>query len=220
MALQHSPSIVTSGLVLYLDAGNPRSYSGSGTTWADVSGNNYNGTLINGPTYTSGTGGYFNFDGVDDRIDVNITSTPMQTSGPLTLSCWMYRNGDGMVFSAGGYYGLFAGGGFWYWNGNPNWVSYSCPVAVPSSTWCHYCLVYNNSTNPIFYINGVAYTSTGTYAAPSPFGSSIFRIGEYTVYTPYSPFNGRVAVSQFYNRALSSAEITQNFNALRGRYGV
>ena len=64
MTVNANPYIVTSGLVLNLDAGNPRSYIGSGTSWVDVSNNNLNSvTLNNSPTYTSGTSGYFTFDG-------------------------------------------------------------------------------------------------------------------------------------------------------------
>jgi hypothetical protein len=220
LAITYSPKIVTDGLVLCLDAANPKSYPGSGTTWFDISGQGKNGILTNGPTYTSGINGYFNFDATDDYVEVNITSSPMQTTHPITLEIWMYRVGGGMLVSAGGYYGLFAAGTFWYWNNNPNWVYYNCPVSVPSNTWCHYCLTFNGSNNPVFYINSQSYTSTGTFAAPSPFGSSILRIGEYTVYRPYSPFGGRVAQTRFYNRVLSAQEIQQNFNATRGRYGI
>ena len=75
MALSHSPSIVTNGLVFCVDAASPRSYPNSGTTWYNVSGAGFNGTLINGPTHTSGVNGYFTFDGVDDYVSVNQTLT-------------------------------------------------------------------------------------------------------------------------------------------------
>ncbi len=63
MAFIHSPKLVTSGLVLCLDAANKLSYPGSGTSWYDLSGNNYNGTLTNGPTFNNGNGGSIVFDG-------------------------------------------------------------------------------------------------------------------------------------------------------------
>ena len=222
MGISASPNIVQDGLTLMLDAADRNSYPGTGTTWYDMSGTGRNGIFTNGPSFSSVNGGYISFDGTDDYVQVDITSTAMQTSGPLTLCAWVYRNGtnNGMIFSAGGYYGLFAGGTFWYWNNSPNWVYYFCPGTIPSNQWYHYCLTYNNSTNPIFYINGVAYTSTGTYAAPSAFGSSILRLGEYSVYLPYSPFNGRIASYNFYNRALSASEVLQNYNALRTRFNL
>ena len=69
MALSHSPSIITQNLVLCLDAGNSKSYPGSGTTWTDLSGNGNNGTLRNSPTYSVDNLGKIVFDGVDDDID-------------------------------------------------------------------------------------------------------------------------------------------------------
>ena len=75
MALSHSPLIVTDGLVLCLDAANKKSYSGSGTTWTDRSGNGNNGTLVNGPTFDSGNGGSIDFDGVDDNVNLGNDSS-------------------------------------------------------------------------------------------------------------------------------------------------
>ena len=68
MATRYSPAIVTSGLVLCLDAANPRSYSGTGTTWTDLSGNGYNGTLVNSPTFSQGV---FTFNGSTNYINVS-----------------------------------------------------------------------------------------------------------------------------------------------------
>ena len=70
MGLAHSPKIVTNGLVLCLDAGNTKSYPGSGTAWTDLSGRGNNGTLTNGPTYSSTNGGSVVFDAVDDYVTV------------------------------------------------------------------------------------------------------------------------------------------------------
>ena len=68
--LTHSPRIITDGLVLCLDAANRQSYPGSGTVWTDLAGSN-NGTLTNGPTFSSANGGSIVFDGVDDFIELN-----------------------------------------------------------------------------------------------------------------------------------------------------
>jgi hypothetical protein len=74
MGLGHSPSIVRDGLVLYLDAANPKSYPGSGTTWFDLKGTS-NSTLSNGPTFVNSNKGYFSFDGVNDYTQINIPTT-------------------------------------------------------------------------------------------------------------------------------------------------
>jgi len=86
--LAHSPRIITDGLVLCLDAGNPKSYPGSGTTWTDLSGNGNNGTLTNGPTYNSGNLGSLVFDGVNDYVNLGDLDLP----APFTLSIWFKGN--------------------------------------------------------------------------------------------------------------------------------
>ena len=75
MSVSNGPSIVTSGLVLSLDAADKNSYPGSGTTWADLSGNTNNGTLTNGPTFSSANQGSIVFDGVDDSCILPLTNT-------------------------------------------------------------------------------------------------------------------------------------------------
>jgi hypothetical protein len=87
MALSHSPKIVTDGLVLCLDAGDGKSYSGSGTTWTDRSGNGYDGTLTNGPTFDSANGGSLVFDGVNDYAKVN--SVDLSSTNNITVSFWV-----------------------------------------------------------------------------------------------------------------------------------
>ena len=69
MSINYNPRIVTDGLVLLLDAGNTKSYPGTGTTWTDISRNGNNGTLTNGPTFDSANGGSLVFDGVDDYVN-------------------------------------------------------------------------------------------------------------------------------------------------------
>lgn len=85
------PNIITDGLVLALDAGNTKSYPGSGTTWNDVSGNGNNGTLINGPTFDTGNGGSVVFDGVDDHFTTSTTPTELLGNPSFTISMWVKR---------------------------------------------------------------------------------------------------------------------------------
>jgi hypothetical protein len=94
MGVFAGPEIAESGLVLALDAGNLKSYPGSGTTWTDLSGNGNTGTLVNGVGYVGTNGGSLSFDGVDD--DITITSYQLSTSdssAPYTLSAWINRTG-------------------------------------------------------------------------------------------------------------------------------
>jgi hypothetical protein len=86
MGLSHSPSIITQNLVLCLDAANPKSYPGSGTTWTDLSGNGNTGTLVNGVGYNSGNLGSLSFDGVNDYVNYIIlnSSASATTIGTVT----------------------------------------------------------------------------------------------------------------------------------------
>jgi len=90
MSLNHSPSIVTDGLVLCLDAANQRSYPKSGTTWSDLAGAN-DGTLTNGPTFDSNNGGSLVFDGTNDYINASLPSE-IDTSQDLSINIWFYYN--------------------------------------------------------------------------------------------------------------------------------
>ena len=92
MAGNNGPKIVRSGLQLHLDAADRKSYPGSGTTWFDLSGNSRHGTLLNGPVFNSGNGGYISFDGVDDYVNIpNATNLNNLGSQDFTVSMWVYR---------------------------------------------------------------------------------------------------------------------------------
>ena len=90
MGLAHSPRIVTEGLVLALDAGNTKSYPGSGTTWTDLSGKGNNGSLtsMNGNNYNSANGGYLDFDGSIDQINCGSSDDFAFGTGDFTIEFW------------------------------------------------------------------------------------------------------------------------------------
>ena len=83
------PNIVDNGLVLYLDAGNRKSYTSGSTTWFDKSGFNNNGTLTNGPTFDSGNGGNIVFDGADDYGIIPDSNILSFTNAQMTVSAWV-----------------------------------------------------------------------------------------------------------------------------------
>lgn len=232
--------IVTNGLLFNLDAGNVESYPGSGTTWTDLSGNNINGTLTNGPTFNSANGGSIVFDGSDDYCIFDTTSFPSGNS-PFTMEVFVKKNVVTTVpiFA----YGRDQVGG----NSIPVLLLYSSNLigltfgsttgdvfsttALSSGVWYHVCASYTTSQTKI-YVNGVLENSTnyssanvildntvngnkGALAAQfSPFGN---------ISGPprrYGTFTGNIAKVALYNRALTNSEILQNFNALRGRFGL
>ena len=222
MALAHSPSIVTSGLVFCVDAGNPRSYSGSGTTWADISGNAFNSTLTNGPTYTSGVNGYFTFDGVDDFSSVPINAAFNTPS--VTFEVWAYLQtiSDRHILYVN-------------WQGNALEVNSDRSVvmynygsagqqgagssagAINWGTWNHLVGVYDNGAQALYlYVNG-ALLATRTSTPSTIYSVSTHAISGVAF---GGEVNGRISVVRHYNIALSASQILQNFNAIRGRYGI
>lgn len=223
-----TPSIVTSGLVMNLDAGNSASYPGSGTTWTDLSGLGTNGTLTNGPTFNSSNSGSIVLDGSNDYVAFDYD---LRTN--WSYECWVLKN----VSTSFAFLGLGPTGvtssAISIALGNPNsttlrfgfWANDTdFPIATTlTNTWYHYCFTYNHSSpfTKKCYRNGVEISGTPVQTQAQFIGTGTVRIG-----ATYGPSvndayaNGRFAISRLYNRVLSQAEITQNFNALRGRYGI
>jgi hypothetical protein len=216
--------IVRDGLVLNLDAGNLSSYSGSGTTWTDVSGLGNNGTLTNGPTYSSANGGSIVFDGTNDYVTINQTlSTPFTITGFVrytdqakTLNTFINTNPHTVLAISLNRTGT---GDIYVYIGNGS--SWLATPAIISSTnmivnqWYQVSFTTTGSGSTL-YLNG---NSVGTSIySPSGWGSTyylgtiIIASGEY--------LRGNIANTQIYNRALTASEIQQNYNALATRYGL
>lgn len=220
MAISYNSSIVTTGLILCLDAGNPRSYSGTGTAWNDASGNNNNGTLTNGPTYNSSNLGSIVFDGIDDYVDCG-NATSLQLATTLTLESWCNptsTSGLGNMIQKnqnGGYRFRIQNGDLWaYSNGN---YALASGAICTNNNWWH-CVATFGPSGIVCYVNGTQVASTGTAYTPSSVTVGNLQIG---CYAPGSEtFNGRISIARIYNRVLTVAEILQNFNATRGRYGI
>lgn len=220
MAIAYNSSIVTNGLVLCLDAGSPRSYPGSGTNWYDASGSGSNGLMVNGPTYNSSNLGSIVFDGVDDYVDCG-NATTLQLASAVTLESWCNptsTSGLGNMIQKNqnaGYRFRIQNGDLWaYSNGNSAVAS---GAQCTNGNWWH-CVATFGSGGIICYVNGVQVASTGTAYTPSSVSAGNLQIG---CYAPASEtFNGKISIARVYNRVLSAAEVLQNFNATRGRYGV
>lgn len=223
MATSYSPKVNTVGLVFYLDAANPKSYPRTGTIWNDLSGNRINGTLTLGPTFNGADGGSIVFDGADDYV---ICAGSITTSTGTFIS-WIKRNGtqaqfDGIVFSRStnvtgiNFYTSNQLG--YHWNGAINTYEWPSGLTIPNSTWCM-CAVSVAASSATAYIcqssgitsavNSVSHTSTVI---------DDINIGRDEFSTRL--FSGSVASAFIYNRALTSAEIGQIFNATRTRFGV
>lgn len=227
MAFIHSPKIVTDGLVLALDAGNRKSYPGSGTTWNDLSGNNYSGSLTNGPTFSSTNGGGFVFDGVNDYGRIQ-NFNPINVQGPGTIMYWgsfsnlgsasVVRNSLSLLNSGAGVPALQIGtrnatGTVWK-TGGTTLLSYTTPTLNVITNWC---LTFNGASLQM-YINGELTNST-TSAANQTGTATDFYIATFDT-NPSEPFAGTIYTIVIYNRILSATEVLQNYNATRTRFGV
>jgi hypothetical protein len=230
MAIGYNPRVVTDGLVLALDAGNTKSYPGTGTTWTDLSGNSNNGTLTNGPTYSSANGGSLVFDGSDDYGSIS-SVTP--DTGDFTIG-FIYQltgsTGRGGLFErkpTSPYNGFSLGQG-----ASNNWAfaisgtsDYNNRIVVdfdyPSlNTWYFDVAVYSNGNTVSAYRNGSFVssdtgTSQGNLSAQGTRTDFLIANRDLATSLPV-----KVAQVQVYNRALSASEVQQNFNALRGRFGI
>jgi hypothetical protein len=229
------PEITTTGLVLELDAGNAKSYPGSGTAWTDLSGVGNSGTLTN-VTY-AGTPAYMSFASASSST-VSLGTVLNYTTGAFSFSYWIYlgsyttSNGvQGPVpffkgaYQQNGYYNQIASDGGIVFATNQSAAvqnTFAASGSVPLTTWKNICVTRSGASARI-YVNGVDATSvSGTHINPAS-SAEIFRVGSYNqtsggVFTIY----GNMRISKFagYNTALPATEILQNFNALRGRYGV
>lgn len=219
--------IVKNGLVINLDAGDTRSYPQTGTIWRDLSPSANNGTLANGPTFNSANGGSVVFDGTDDCVNLPINSLTFGT-GTFSLEAWVYPtslSGIDMVYASQssnevGHIALIhtaAGSGFCLieYDGSTRKNANVGSVAI-INTWYHLVGIRNASNQYILYVNTVPtnpVTSTLSLTSNSP------KIGVNPA-TNSEIWQGRIANFKAYNRALSEAEIKQNFNAYRWRYGL
>jgi hypothetical protein len=239
-------NIVTNGLVLHLDAGRAASYGGDGTIWRDLSGQNNNGTLQGGVGFTVDDGGSLIFDGVNDSV-VTSTRTPnteFQYTSEFTISSWCRiteNSGEGYIVnnritdangtSYSGWGLLHVNGSIWgFVGGYPGVLSWR-KVIISTTTfdnlvynkWAH--ITYLNTGNAgeqKIYINGIDSTLSAFDDTSPPYtinysnGNSRIYIGLDATFPHY--ITGNIAQVSIYNRALSAAEVQQNYNALVGRY--
>lgn len=236
MGISAGPDIIQDGLVLNLDASDKNSYPGLGTTWFDISGNGYNGTLINGPTFNSGNGGSIVFDGVDDHVTVNVNSWIRSLSSAYTFSSFFYLN----ISDGGAPYSLMTypndsnnNDGFWQHLNLGNWLwrtednisgelggNVEAPSTFTAGNWYYETtIVKTNSLS--FYRNGnlVANISTSfNWANLRNDGTAYLYLG--TGYGESYYMNGRISSFQMYNKELSASEILQNYNSTKSRFGL
>ena len=219
MAVGYNPSIVSDGLVFFIDPANLRSYSGSGLTAYGLVGN-IGGALVNGTGFSSANNGSFFFDGSNDYISEPNNSIFNFASGFLTISVWVnFSNVSGQKSiitnyqSATGWAIQLYTGVIITTSGDYNILTGT--TIIQANTWYHIS-VTGSSNSYKLYINsqseGNIHTGSVTFSSAGPLRMGQIANAHY--------LNGNIGQVQIYNRALSQQEILQNFNATRFRYGV
>jgi hypothetical protein len=219
MAIRGGPDIVDDGLVLALDAGNKKSYPGSGTTWTDLSGNGRNTSKggTQSPTYPEwNSSGYFTFTGGTtgtnfSRFDVS--NIPSMNEITVEVFHYSTQSGGHVIRASNSVYQIGPDG----YTAGTNFNDIRCNRLDTLNTWICDSLTFNGMTL-IGYRNGLQY-STATRGSSTTIATSTARIG--TRNDAFSAhYVGNIASVKIYNRALTAQEIQQNFNATRSRFNI
>lgn len=218
------PTIVSEGLILYLDAGSPNSYRTEfGSTWKDISGYGYNGTLVNSPTYSSLNGGNFLFDKTNDYVNLgNVIGSPTN----FTIDVWVRNttSGQGGILSKG----LVNDNNEWgltFGYSNPTLIvaRYKSPTQQLTFPWTGYTTGFHNivyavsgSNSSSLYVDNVLVASNSITASPGA-NTENLQVAYHGV---QYYFDGNIAIVRMYNTTLNTTQINQNFNALRTRFDL
>jgi hypothetical protein len=216
MGLKHHPKVVTNGLVMYVDAANTRSYSGTGLTTNGLVGG-VGGALVNGTGFSTTDDGYFIFDGSNDYINFGNSSLLQQSSG--TISAWTKTSAPG-----GGFRGIIAkqlAYGLFYADSvlvTFDWgtgATRSTGLNISDNTWKNVVMTYQSgvTNGTIVYLNGVSVLTTTITIfnqTSNLFGGAEANASQYAAC--------QVASFNMYSRVLTPQEILQNYNALKRRY--
>jgi hypothetical protein len=212
MSFSFGNKIVTDSLVLYLDAANPVSYPGTGTAWYDISSRNTNGTLVNTPTFSNINADSFIFNGTDQYV--SFANDPLSTYTALTFDCWFKLDpteSNAFLISSDTLRLYLEASNTWYIN--PSFTTSKSFTWTFNTNWNNIIVTANSSTIT-GYINGVAATIT----TGGSLGSQTNMVIGGRDSNSY--LNGNIAAVKIYNKVLTQSEVTQNYNALKGRFGL
>jgi hypothetical protein len=231
MANQYGPQIITSNLVFNMDFGNSKSYSGSGSSCYDISTSQLTGEIVNSPPYSSNVNNkYFSFNGTTNNRLIRIPNSNLLDTQTPSVEVWIKTNAttqSGFWFEKGvvnTQYSLFQEGANIQWRqnfGSLNTFSTNAVNAgLNTTSWFQVVGTYA-SGNRKLYVNGILKNSdsqTGTISTNTG-GMSIGVYGGYSGSRSYY-YNGDIAVVRVYNKQLSDSEVSTNYNALKGRFGL
>ena len=228
-------SVLTGGLVLNLDAANLTSYSGTGSTWTDISGASNNMSLFNGASFDSSNQNSILFDGVNNYVGKN---TAINTGQDFTVSVWMYATllGNTRTSLVANSYNYSSGNGWFFCTdaggtnnsfflsiGNDYPVKVSSSNSISLNTWNYLTAVVKSGGRYIdLYKNGILISgdTTDLGASTINYNYANFSIGFRDPAGTKDPFHGNIGSTQIYNRILTADEVLQNFNTTKLRFGL
>ena len=234
-AFTNSLPIVTSGLVLYLDARNPVSYPKGGTTWSDLSRNNNNGTLVNGPTYDSSNEGSVVFDGTNDYMTFLSSSNYSYGTGDFSVDYWINFNNLTSTqqalldASSNPIANTTSGGTFGFAVNNTQIITYAnngslfttTNTSLSANTWIN--LSFSRISGVLYVYRNSMIIDSVACAWDFQFNSTIYPF----LYVGVNPgtnaslFNGKLGNVKIYKgKGLIASEILQNYNAQKSRFGL
>jgi len=236
MANLYGPRIVTDGLIFHVDAANKKSYPGTGTTWYDLSGKQQNVTLENGPAYSSLNYGKFSFDGTNDGGLIASNSEMLSIVCPMTILVWAKQTSTGSYRVIFGQYSsttnhrlikmLRVDGSsrifkYYYGTSSGSFGSRQHSVYPTLNQWNFYSVIVSGTISSAYITLGLNTTFTGASSAgaltSTPDTSTAVRIGRMNSAEYWA---GDISVVSVYNKALSTNEVTNIYNANKGRFGL
>lgn len=229
--------LVTNGLQMHLDAGNASSYSGTGATWTDLSGNANHGTLYGAPVYTSGTTGNFTFTGGSSSGTQSVGTPVLLGATNFTInmivnlsspqvSYWTALWGDDFYNSNKGFWAVFTGNtsGVLFDSAAYYNTSNTVSASDPRNQIVSYDFTLQNSINAVVYINGILIKSfninMGNAVTASGLGLYLMTRHKNDNSGFENWMAGKLYSVKVYNRTLSQSEITQNYNNIKTRYSL
>ena len=226
MSRKNGPSITTNGLVLYLDAANRQSYTSGSTTWTDVSNNANNGTLTNGPTFSSANGGSIVFDGTNDYVSCS-NNESLSFTNKLTLQIWCSLNINGQYDSPlmkttsdawNDGYGFYMENNRFYFFINSWDGAHRVSVSKTTFPMTNFVGTYDGTCLKL-YENGIL-MQTGSFFNSNVSNSSANLLigmgGGNNIYA----WNGNISQVSIYNISLTASEVLQNYNTTKTRFGL
>jgi hypothetical protein len=232
MAGINGPKIVRDGLILCLDAADRKSYLGSGTFWNDLTTNANNGTISGSPTFSNSNGGYFNLDASNDYVDCGNGSSINFGTGNFTIEIWATRSTNATtnlrLLGKGGDSDAVGSAGFAFFGADSGLTFTINPTAARSfvsaagysvGEWFQVVGLIERGVSMRAYKNTVLAGSTTAPSGSVSNASVNLNIGRNTAGANLY-WSGNIAIVRMYNRALSTSEISQNFNAVRKRFNI